>query len=263
LKSLLTLARCSGFTLSAHLVWEYVPLKFECGVERQSLSNFAAQWSSSLVRFGSLQLHWHAALQLDEPPVQADFIRVAALRLRTLTIYGFECIKAQHVRWLTQGLQQADNTSFFEELNLSSHGLGDEGAKAIAEMLPLCPRLKSLNLPGCKINDAGCESLARALETHPSVVQVNLSYNGGIGTRGLKALLPAIQHRLEQVWLQNCRLSDADFSLLLNTLMQNDRMKLCDCSFNTAVHPERHESSIAALQRKRPDFNTQGLKQMH
>jgi hypothetical protein len=88
--------------------------------------------------------------------------------------------------------------------------------------------------------------LASVLVAHPSIVQLNLGANS-IRTRGLTALLPIIQHKLEKGWLYTCSFSDDHLSLLLSAVMLSERLVLCDFRYNALLFLRRHESAIAEL----------------
>jgi hypothetical protein len=257
LKSLLTLARCSRFTLAAaadRFAWRCVPaLLCKCG---RSPRQVTAQVSASLVRFGLIQLNWNAPDSYDHSLVQADLTGIAALPLQRLAITGVSRIRAEQIRGLTEGLQQSLTTLLLKELDFFGQSIGDEGAIAVAELLSCCPQLSYVGLDSCNISDAGCESLAAVLAAHPSIVSADFSHNP-IRSRGLTALLPAIQHRLEETWLHNCQLKDADFSLLLHALMHSDRMKMCTYFGNPEVHSELHQSAITELRKRRPQLDLQ------
>jgi hypothetical protein len=64
--------------------------------------------------------------------------------------------------------------------------------------------------------------------------------HNSIGSRGLTALLPVIQHRLQNLVLGYCSLNDSDVALLISALMQSDRMNSCTCLANIEVQRERH-----------------------
>jgi hypothetical protein len=204
--------------------------------------------SSSLVRFGCIALQWSAGSEVLE---KSDLSQVALLNLQRFAITGLDIIRAKHVRWLSEGQQQVGTFAQLQSLTCNRQSIGDEGAKVLAQLLPHCRRLTFLCLPQCNIGEEGCETLTSVLAGHPSIRQLSLSDNP-IRTRGLVALLPAIQHQLVKVWMYHCDIIDSDFTLLLNAL--TERVKFINCNGNPDVHPELHQSSIAELRKKLPEL---------
>jgi hypothetical protein len=122
------------------IAWKFIPpLCRECGGWRQTPAQLAAQVSSSLLRFGSIHLDWSEISS--DVDLQADIIRAASLPLGTLSIRSYNFIRAQHVRCLAGGLQQSGTAAQLTHLHLGNQSFGDEGAAAVGELLPLCPRL--------------------------------------------------------------------------------------------------------------------------
>ena len=77
-----------------------------------------------------------------------------------------------------------------EELDLQSIGIGDEGAKELAEALKTNKALTKLYLYKNMIGNAGAEELAMALMASTSLTSLWLNRNE-IGSKGCKALAAA------------------------------------------------------------------------
>jgi hypothetical protein len=252
ISSLLALARCSRFTLAAAsdcFAWKCAPpLAVQWIMLYQPPTYVIVQIFSSLVRLGRISLTWHLSPQ---SLAQDDFTQLADLPLVELAFVRSNLIRARHVKWISEGLQLCDRKRMLKALHFDFQSIGDEGAAALTELLSLCPSLLSLDLSSCNISGVGAETLGRAILSLPVLSSLHLSRNP-LGTRGLTTLLPAIQHQLTTAGLSECLLTDADFTLLLHTLLQSDRMRLCDCRDNVRVHRELHESFIAELRLKQP-----------
>jgi len=78
-----------------------------------------------------------------------------------------------------------------DELNLRSNGFGDEGAKALAEVLPKNNTVTEINLGWNYICADGAKALAEALHKNNTITQIDLDGNE-IGAEGAKALAKAL-----------------------------------------------------------------------
>jgi hypothetical protein len=256
-KSLLALARCCRFTLAAAselFAWKHAnPPVSELG-DDHPLASIVSSVSSSLVRFGSIEVDFRLSRQHVDSLVVEDFNRLCSLPIQVLFIAGEDALRAQHFRWIAAGMQLSGTAILLHKIRVYSHSLAAEGAASVAELLPLCPCLTAIDVQGCSISDAGAETLCQAISAHPTISDVDLSFNQ-MGGQGLLSLLPAIQQRLVRLSLWKCGLTDADFTPLLSTLMQSRRMKSCICFYNPEVHRAPHKSALAELSKLRPDLS--------
>ena len=75
------------------------------------------------------------------------------------------------------------------------NGIGDDGAKAIAEALKVNPVLTSLDLYGnFSIGDDGARAIAEALKVNPVLTKLDLQYNN-LGDAGKQAVREAVKGR--------------------------------------------------------------------
>nr|XP_044990342.1 NACHT, LRR and PYD domains-containing protein 12 isoform X2 [Jaculus jaculus] len=109
------------------------------------------------------------------------------------------------------------------ELDLGLNDLGDPGVLLLCEGLshPEC-KLQSLRLGICRLGSAACEGLARVLQVHPCIRDLDLSFND-LGDKGLWLLGEGLRHptcRLQKLWLDSCGLTAKaceDLSSILGT----------------------------------------------
>ena len=78
------------------------------------------------------------------------------------------------------------------ELTLRNCGLGDKGAKVIAEVLKVNKSIIYLNLIYNKIGNKGAKALAEALEVNKTIANLNLMYNE-VDIEGVKVIAKALK----------------------------------------------------------------------
>ena len=83
--------------------------------------------------------------------------------------------------------------SNLQTLNLASNGIGDDGAKALADGLKHCRSMQTLNLSHNKIFADGAKAIAGGLKHCPDLKTLNLEQNF-IGTDGANALTDSLKH---------------------------------------------------------------------
>jgi hypothetical protein len=64
-----------------------------------------------------------------------------------------------------------------KSIDLSGNGLGNEAAKLLADVLPECPYVTSVNLSENNISNLGAQALLNAFKAHPALVQLQLDLN--------------------------------------------------------------------------------------
>ena len=84
------------------------------------------------------------------------------------------------------------NTSVTEVYLSYNKGIGDEGAKALAEALEVNATVRMLQLENCGIGDDGAAALAEALRSNTSLTELGLWVNDGIGEQGKQLLRDAV-----------------------------------------------------------------------
>ena len=167
-----------------------------------------------------------------------------------LTICYIRPVGAQH---LAQALRV--NTSV-KTLNLSDNHLGDEGAKALAEMLggngaessgTVNTTLEHVDLSWCRIGPVGAQHLAQALCVNTSVKTLKLS-DIPLGDEGAKALAEmlggngaessgTVNTTLEHVNLSLCSIGPVEAQHLAQALCVNTSVKTLKLSHNN-LHDE-------------------------
>ena len=139
------------------------------------------------------------------------------------------------------------NTSV-KTLKLFNNPLGDEGAKAFAEMLggngaessgTVNTTLEHVDLSNCSIGPVGAHHLAQALCVNTSVKTLKLSHNplGDEGTKVLVEMLGAessgtVNTTLEHVDLSNCSIGPVGAHHLAQALCVNTSVKTLKLSHN-------------------------------
>lgn len=53
----------------------------------------------------------------------------------------------------------------------------DQGAQLVADVAPVCDRLKTIRLKQCRISDVGAIKLFEELKEHKTLMLLDLSYN--------------------------------------------------------------------------------------
>ena len=135
-------------------------------------------------------------------------------------------------------------------VKLSYNPLGDEGAKALAEMLggngaessgTVNTTLEHVNLRSCSMGPVGVQHLAQALCVNTSVKTLNLSYNP-LDDEGAKALAEMLGgngaessgtvNTMEHVELKGCTIGPVGAQHLAQALRVNTSVKTLDLSDN-------------------------------
>jgi len=73
-----------------------------------------------------------------------------------------------------------ESGAIFQELrrlDLSGQGLGNEAALALAELLPKCPALQSMDVSRNHISEKAAQRLVQAVELHPTIEEVKIDAN--------------------------------------------------------------------------------------
>jgi Ran GTPase-activating protein (RanGAP) involved in mRNA processing and transport len=78
-------------------------------------------------------------------------------------------------------------------LNLNDNSIGDEGAKALAQVLPSMTGLTKLDLKSNQIGDAGADALANVLSKMNKLSYIDLSFNN-IGDEGAKSFANGVKN---------------------------------------------------------------------
>ncbi|KAM9056117.1 LOW QUALITY PROTEIN: leucine-rich repeat-containing protein 74B [Megaptera novaeangliae] len=118
------------------------------------------------------------------------------------------------------------------ELNLQHHGLGPQGARALASVLTSNPYIKRLELRDSGLCGAGAEALAGAL-SKSSICDVDLSENqlGAVGARAVCATL-AVNPAVQKAQLAENGLEEQVARYLAEPLLAHTGLKPLDLSYN-------------------------------
>lgn len=116
-------------------------------------------------------------------------------------------------------------------LNLSGNLICDAGATAIAKCLPLCTALLNLDLSDTLITDAGCTALARRLNACKSLQYLSLSGNHYIGSEGAVAF--AHLEHLVELNLAACCIGNTGAAALADALRRSASLRRLDLRRNS------------------------------
>ena len=103
------------------------------------------------------------------------------------------------------------NTCILEDIDLSSNGITEEGARHLAYMCRKNRTLKTLALNNNRINDTGLTLLVEAIVTENTTLkQLKLESNEYITTRGVLSIFDLLQKssNLEELCIKNRRIKD-------------------------------------------------------
>ncbi|XP_025050561.1 NACHT, LRR and PYD domains-containing protein 12-like [Alligator sinensis] len=124
------------------------------------------------------------------------------------------------------------------QLDLSGNkDLGDGGVQLLCEGLtnPSC-KLQTLRLHSCCLTDGCCGDLTAALKTNPSLTELNLGGNTGLGDGGVRLLCEWLRHpscKFQILGLWGCDLTDASCGDLASALSTS--LTLLDLGYNTGL----------------------------
>ncbi|KYO27451.1 hypothetical protein Y1Q_0008580 [Alligator mississippiensis] len=122
------------------------------------------------------------------------------------------------------------------ELDLSENDLGAGSMRLLCEGLrhPSC-RLQTLRLWRCHLTAACCGDLAETLSTSPSLTQLDLCGNDGLGDGGVQLLCEGLRHpscKLQTLRFWRCRLTAACCGDLAAALSTSPSLTQLDLSGN-------------------------------
>ncbi|XP_072133551.1 NACHT, LRR and PYD domains-containing protein 3-like isoform X2 [Mobula birostris] len=127
-------------------------------------------------------------------------------------------IRCEGIQRLGPGLHKC------QELRLGMNELGDSGVKLVSAALrnPEC-KIQKLWLIGVGLTDSGAEDLASALNTNPSLMELDLSGNE-LGDSGVKLVSAALRNpecKIQTLWLEKVGLTDSGAEDLASALSTN------------------------------------------
>ncbi|XP_059575403.1 NACHT, LRR and PYD domains-containing protein 3 isoform X2 [Alligator mississippiensis] len=126
------------------------------------------------------------------------------------------------------------------QLDLSGNkDLGAGGVQLLCERLtnPSC-KLQTLRLHSCCLTDGCCGDLTAALKTNPSLTELNLGGNTGLGDVGVQLLSEWLRHpscKFQTLGLWGCDLTDASCGDLASALSTSPSLTLLDLGYNTGL----------------------------
>ncbi|XP_059574030.1 NACHT, LRR and PYD domains-containing protein 3 [Alligator mississippiensis] len=126
------------------------------------------------------------------------------------------------------------------ELDLSHNTrVGDGGVQLLCEGLrhPSC-KLQTLRLWNCRLTPTCCGALTAVLSTSPSLMELDLSYNGDLGDGGVRLLCEGLRHpscKLQTLRLQWCGLTDTCCEDLAAALSTSPSLTELDLTHNSGL----------------------------
>ncbi|XP_059818694.1 NACHT, LRR and PYD domains-containing protein 3-like isoform X1 [Hypanus sabinus] len=121
------------------------------------------------------------------------------------------------------------------ELNLNDNKLGDLGVKLVSAALRNPKRkIQKLWLRDVGLTDSGAEDLASALNTNPSLTELNLGGNK-LGDSGVKLVSAALRNpecKIQKLWLWNVGLTDSAAGDLASALSRNPSLMVLSLNDN-------------------------------
>ncbi|XP_059816076.1 NACHT, LRR and PYD domains-containing protein 3-like [Hypanus sabinus] len=134
------------------------------------------------------------------------------------------------------------------ELNLSGNELGDSGVKLVSAALrnPEC-KIQKLWLGNVGLTDSGAEDLVSALNTNPSLTELDLSSNklGDSGVKLVSAALRKPECKIQKLWLNKVGLTDSGAEDLVSALSTNPSLTVLDLGLNSLT--DRSVPSLSPL----------------
>lgn len=112
---------------------------------------------------------------------------------------------------LLQALEDDEDCMCQDRINFRLNYLGNRGLQAVLVLLGVNSRLKYLNLSRQGIHNSGAQNLAMTFYRHPSLANLDLSYNR-IATVGGKALQTLAEEN-EPLLMMDITHNDMDFRL--------------------------------------------------
>ena len=155
----------------------------------------------------------HTSAGADNLAVKSLIVFLQDLRLTSLKLRDCN-LKAAGTVAICHAIQTGALLSSLLDLDLSQNVVAEEGANALAELLPNIRQLRALSLSGNGLGPVGLAALAPQLP--PSLRHLDVSLNG-LGTVGLASLLQADLH-LEYLNIRGNWLGSTDTEVLSRLL---------------------------------------------
>lgn len=208
------------------------------------------------------------ALNLSHMPLPARPTLIRALapltRLHSLSLVGCD-LRAAGAARLAEALS---NHTRLRHLDLSQNPIGDAGAQALAPLLRGPAPLESLVLNSIQIGPAGGEALAAGLERPPgppaegSLRRLSLAYNN-LGNATVPALARALQSHpaLQELDLGMTRLYPAGMRRVIQALSHLPSLQALSLHNNVMNAPGFADLSVILLER--PKLQKLNLRSTH
>ena len=210
------------------------------------VNTFQVMLESPSLRHVDLGSCGEGVLPLDRAAIA---ILVSALQ-RNLTLTHFRIYNEEGDFFDTEGLKLfleplmiggEGSYQGLKTLHLESIGIDDERAEVVASMLRHNTSLTCISLFRNDIGPQGAACIAKALRSNTTLRELDISYNRGIGTAGLKALVASLTHNMADGDLQpNSSLTHLgmrgdlgikDVELLETLVRQNTSLLSLDLSY--------------------------------
>ena len=173
-------------------------------------------------------------------------LHLTSLRLRNCSL------KASACGVMCNELQASPVLGTLSQLDLCQNNLSEEGAAALAGLLPSIPELHDLSLSGNGLGPAGLAALVHGLPA--SLTHLDLSLNG-LGTVGLAVLLEANLQSLVSLNVRANWLGSSDIDVLPRLLQSMRSLASLDIALlGCFQHASASYRAMWAMCRRMPRF---------
>lgn len=170
----------------------------------------------------------NAQAKLDQNEVNVELYKIACRR------YGVE-VNEKIRSALKKGLK---------EVSIGMDYIGDNGAKALADVLKVNHLITRLYLSDNQIGKEGAKALAEALKVNKKITDFELNFNA-IGNEGGKAFAEAlkINPRITTIDLTDDWIGMGGIKAIAEVLKENNNIRSLDLSLNTRPDKESIEEN--------------------
>jgi len=182
-----------------------------------------------------------------------DYIVGISAALTSITMFDLASYTGTgHMADTIMLMEAISRLTTLTSLSLSSIGIDDIAARALAESLPHLPALKSLNLSGNSIGAEGCAVIVQGIERCPTLVTLELPGNQ-IGNEGCVALCQSriFFEQLRHINITNNHIGNEGFTVLAAALPTTVVLRFLDL-YGNELSPELRRAITRARHNGRP-----------